>query len=569
MSTQATQDKYDIVVVGAGPAGSAAAGALGRLGWKVLLLEQTDGLVHDARLHSVNIRTMELARAWDLERALRRDCGWPEHHPQDVVWGTSLSEPEVARREWPAIARMTPPTVSPTFAQRCPQKWFNPIMRSFAARQPTVEVRLEHRVDTVSQDSTGAAVHVTDLLTGRASEVRARYVIAADGARSNIRRQIGVETIKSAAWGTSAETILRSPQISSFPIVATLGRFTLVEPSGTSISLLPFDGRDEYRLTLMVNDSGDTSREHISQAIRKLIGNEDSTFEFVTDVMPWTNRETLATTFRSGRVFLAGDAAHTMPTTLGLGMNTGIQDSFDLAWKLDAMLSGWGGEALLDSYDQERRTAVIRTSTLASSIYKEWVKTKEEHREFWKQIERGGLEAEQGRRRLGESLLRTFSREYNSIPASLGYHYENSPICIADGTPPVPDTLDEYIPNARPGHRAPHVWVEPGVSTLDLFGAGFTLLLIGQDDSAGRPWAHAAHDRGIPLNVHCFESGPVANAVQDAYEAAFVLVRPDGHVAWRSSLRHDDPGSILDVTSGRRPPAQRESLEAATEETRF
>ncbi|WP_283542890.1 FAD-dependent monooxygenase, partial [Rhodococcoides fascians] len=133
--------------------------------------------------------------------------------------------------------------------------------------------------------------------------------------------------------------------------------------------------------------------------------------------------------YRTGRVFLAGDAAHVHSPAGGQGMNTGIQDSFDLAWKLDAVLQGWADDRLLDSYDPERRACVAQSSSLASSIYQDWVHTRTGHQQFWDRISAGGPDAELARQQFGESLVHTFRREFNNIPASLGYRYEGSPVC--------------------------------------------------------------------------------------------------------------------------------------------
>lgn len=549
MNRPDTPSTYDVIVVGAGPTGAALAGDLGQRGRSVLLLEQTDGVVHDARLHSVNIRTMELGRRWGIEHELR-NCGWPLEHPQDVVWGTSLSEPEIARINWPSIADMTPPPTSPTFAQRCPQKWFNEILLRFAQRQETVTTLLRCQVDTVTQIDDTVSVHAHDITSGDVCEFTAHYLVACDGARSNIRRALSIDTVKSSVWGTSAEAIVSSPQLKAIPLAQTLGRFTVVEPAGMSISLLPFDGRDRYRITVMVGD-GEIGKEEMLAAGRKIAGT-DVDIEFVSEILPWSNRETIANSFRAGRIFLAGDAAHTMPTTGGLGMNTGIQDSFDLAWKLDAVLTGWAPDQLLDSYDPERRAAVAQSTMLASSIYKDWIATRDAHQHFWADIANGGPAAEKAKQQLGESLVHTFRREFNNIPASLGYHYEESPICVSDSTDEPPLVFDEYIPTARPGHRAPHVWVTPGVSTLDTFGPGFTLLVIGHTSDAADTIIAAANQRHMPLTIVSIIEPDTVAAMHAAYEHAFVLVRPDGHVTWRGD-RIDNPGDILDIARGAAP----------------
>jgi 2-polyprenyl-6-methoxyphenol hydroxylase-like FAD-dependent oxidoreductase len=537
---------FDVIIVGGGPTGAALAGDLGQRGISVLLLEQTDGVVRDARLHAVSIRTMELARRWGIEDELRH-CGWPLDHPQDVVWGTSLSEPEIARIHWPPISEMTPPAVSPTFAQRCPQMWFNAILLRFAARQPSVTTLLRSKVVDVTQntDIVTVRVHYSD---GRTATYTADYLVAADGARSDIRRNLGIDTEKSSVWGTSAEAIVRSPQLRSLPLAQTLGRFTVLEPAGMSISLLPFDGKDQYRITVMVGD-GDVTERIMLDAGRKIAG-VDVDIEFVTEILPWSNRETIAAAFREGRIFLAGDAAHTMPTTGGLGMNTGIQDSFDLAWKLDAVLRGWAGDRLLDSYDPERRAAAKQSSALASGIYQDWVQTRHEHQQFWSRILSGGTDADRAREQLGASLVQTFRREFNNIPASLGYRYEGSPVCVPDGTDTPALTFDEYVPTARPGHRAPHVWTAPGVSTLDLFGPNFTLLAVGHDKSAGDALVIAARERNMPLTVAAVTEPDIVDAMRSAYERRLVLVRPDGHVAWRGDHVPANPGRILDIARG-------------------
>ncbi|MFC9357894.1 FAD-dependent monooxygenase [Rhodococcus sp. NPDC057014] len=549
MSTESSsvREHYDIVIVGAGPTGSAMAGDLGRRGRSVLLLERGDGAVFDARLHSVNIRTMELARHWGIETDLR-NCGWPSEHPQDVVWGFNLKDDEVARIDWPAISEMTPPDCSPTFAQRCPQVWFNPILLDFARRQTSVDVRLHHEMIGFEQGEDAVRVDVRTP-NGATVAVQGSYLVAADGARSSVRRALGVPTVKSPVLGSSAEIIFRCPELSALPLTGSFGRFTVLERDGMSVSLLPFDGRGTYRLTVMVG-GGEKTDEQMKEIIRSLAGLPDADIELLTPVMPWSSRETLAEAFRVGRVFLAGDAAHTMPTTGGMGMNTGVGDSLDLGWKLDAVLAGWGGEGLLDSYDIERRAAVTRTSSFASGVYKDWVATKHRFQSSWDLIEQGGSAEHEGRTLLAETLLTTFSREYNAVPAALGYRYDRSPVVIPDGSRPLPDDVTSYVPTAAPGHRAPHVWVEPGRSTLDLFGPGFTLLIIGRPAGDAQALSEAAQNAGLPLAVLCYDFGPVRDDLMRAYEAHFVLVRPDGHVAWRAHNQPDDPERIVDLVRG-------------------
>ena len=534
----------DVVVVGAGPVGAALAAELGFRDISVLVLEATTGEVVDARLHAVSIRTMELARRWGIDDELR-NCGWPLDHGQDVVWGTNLGEPELARIAWPAIRDMTPPEVSPTFAQRCPQRWFNPILTTLASRQKSVEVRMLWRMDHFRQDADGVSVWATDVERGLREEVRCRYLVGCDGARSEVRRALEIERTASAVWGTSAEAIVRSPALAEIPIVGDIGRYTVVHEGGMSISLLPLDGRDEFRVTLMVHD-GEASKDDIADAMTTLVGREID-FEFVTDVLPWTNRAAEAQRFVDGRVILAGDSAHTMPTTGGFGMNTGILDAVDLAWKLDALLAGWGGGALLPSYEFERRSAARRTAALAGEIYRDWVAMKSRLADVAELAHEGERQVS-ARRRLQALLISTFTREFNAVGGALGYRYEDSPICIPDGSPSTPDTIDVYVPTARPGHLAPHVWLSDGSSTLDLFGRDFVLLVLGEhaDDPDVVALTEAARKRGIPWRTVRLTDSRVAQM----YERDIVLVRPDGHVAWRSNSVDVEIDYLLDVVSG-------------------
>lgn len=556
---QHADSDFDVIVVGAGPTGAALAGDLGRRGVRVLLVERTDAVVHDARLHTVNIRTMELARAWGIEQDLR-ECGWPPEHPQDVVWGTSLSEPEIARIAWPSIAEMEPPEFSPTYAQRCPQKWFNPILLGFAQRQESVTVEFRCEVTSVIDQGELVRVEAVGIDDGDPRVWSAKYVVACEGARSNTRRQLGIDTVKSPVWGTSAEAIISSPDLKSIPLAQTLGRFTLVERVGQPLSLLPFDGKDQYRITWMVGD-GEITLDDMRDAARRIAG-RDVKVEFLHSILPWSNRETLATRFRAGRVLLAGDAAHTMPTTGGMGMNTGVADSFDLAWKLDAVLRGWGEEALLDSYDTERRAAVARTAALASSIYRDWVASRELFAQFWEHMDRGDADPAEARKVLGEHIVSTFKREFNNIPGPMGYHYSDSPIVVSDGTSLPEHDMERYVQTARPGHRAPHVWLTPDRSTLDEFGPGFAVVVADGDIVRAQPLVDAAISVGMPIRVVTSADGAVQAKLRAAYERTLTLVRPDGHVAWRGDLGADEAVRLIDIVRGAAPVAAHTSTHA-------
>lgn len=545
-------DETQVVVVGGGPVGAALAGDLGRHGIRTIVLEMTDGVFRDPRMHAVNIRTMELMRRWGLEQQLR-DCGWPKDHSQDVLFVTALDGYEIGRIPWPSIAESVPPPQSPTFAQRCPQSWFNPIMLDFARAQPTVDLRLLHRCDGFTQDQDCVIVHVTDLSSGKTSKIRAAWLVGCDGSRSMVRDALSVERSASPTYGHAAEVIFRSTDLNRLHDKGRAGRYTMITPTGMSASLLPYDGRDLYRLTLMA-EAAKVSEADMRRSIRNLLISAEFAFELTTPVLGWVNRETNAEHYRVGRALLAGDAAHGMPPTGGFGMNTGLVDAADLAWKLAFVLRGWGGETLLDAYNSERRGAVARTARMAGAIYQDWLAMAPMLRQTGGLLSADSSEGAACRAQLGKHLVATFRREFNPLGGALGYSYEESPICVMDGTPAPEDTLVEYNQTSRPGHRAPHLWLRDGVSTIDLFGSGFVLLATAGNVSKAKSFLTAAQFSNVPLRLEVLPDTP---AVAAAYPGAVTLVRPDGHVAWRGEPEETKASDLFARVTGRFETAER------------
>jgi hypothetical protein len=276
------------------------------------------------------------------------------------------------------------------------------------------------------------------------------------------------------------------------------------------------------------------SHEDAAARLRAAVGCD---FEFdIISILPWTRRRVVAEHYSKGRVFLCGDAVHQMSPTGGYGMNTGIQEAVDLGWKLAATIQGWGGAHLLDSYETERRPAALRITDEGARNYLQFLK-----------IPTGAAilddtrEGAELRQRITETIYRErFDREYDMQGATLGYRYEGSSIVIPDGTPEPPDDSMVYIPTARPGHRAPHAWLADGRSCLDLFDRNFTLLRLGSEPVESRTLENAARAQGVPLALRDVKE----KAVADLYEMRLVLVRPDGHVAWRGNA---DPAHAQDI----------------------
>lgn len=332
----------------------------------------------------------------------------------------------------------------------------------------------------------------------------------------------------------------RAPRLRELLVERTGGRAaqiqTLASEKRPYITVV--DGVDEWRLSVYLDHEpadGDAVR-WVHEAVGEPIETE------ILRAQPWSGHRVVADRYRDGRVFLAGDAAHLLWPKGGFGANTGIGDAVDLGWKLAAVLHGWGGSDLLDSYEIERRPVAVRNVSEASSNW-----TSDARLTPDPLLDRPDDVGAQARRVTGDLITRLRGREFRSIGVQLGHRYAGSPICLPDGTSEPPDEPDVYVPSTWPGCRAPHAWLPDGSSTLDHFGHGFVLVATATADPA--PMVRAASALGVPLRVLRIDRP----AVVRLYAAPMVLVRPDGHVAWRGASAPDDPIALLDRVRGAGP----------------
>jgi len=277
--------------------------------------------------------------------------------------------------------------------------------------------------------------------------------------------------------------------------------------------------------------------------MRRLMGRDAVPYE-VLSTMDWERRERVAQHYRDRRVFICGDAAHQNSPTGGLGLHTGLADAVDLAWKLIATLQGWAGPKLLDSYEAERKPIALYNVQACTD---EFVLLADLP---------GGPEITEDSP-AGEAMRKRWVEAYHGSKGAngptftenlrLGYYYEGSPIIVPDGTPPIPYETVKFMPNARPGTRAPHAWLEPKHSTLDLFGDNrFVLLRLGAEPPEAGRLADAAATRGVPLAVVDLANPELI----ELYQRRLVLVRPDGHVAWRDDALPTDVLGLIDRVRG-------------------
>ncbi len=534
-----TARKIPVLIVGGGPVGLALAAELGWRGIGCELVEQSDGAISTPKMNEINTRTMEFCRRWGIAEAVR-NCPFPGDYSLDVVFVTSLCGHELARVHRPTRAQQKAESFSPERLQACSQLWFDPILRAFAQAQPSVTLRYRTRLESFDALADGVSVELRDLETGQRETVRADYLVGCDGAMSAIREALGIGLGGQGILGHPLHLFFRKPDLLGQCGKAPGVFFLAIDRDGLWANIRVIDPANGLWRLMVLDSDGKQRPDTVDRAglLRRAVGRPIEV-EW-QGVSVWTRRSVVADSYSHGRVFLAGDAVHQLSPTGALGMNTGIGDAVDLGWKLAATLDGWGGPGLLASYDAERRPIGLRNVGLAAEFYLA-------HGEFTGGIAAIEDDSEDGRQvrgRLGESLARDVGRMFRTAGLQLGYRYENSPICIDDGTPPLLDDPEKFVPSARPGSRAPHAILADGRSTLDLFGRGFVLLRFGDADTAGLEQTAAAV--GMPLKVADVD-GAEAGAL---YERNLVLVRPDGHVAWRGEFAPNDAAALINRARG-------------------
>jgi len=530
-----------VLIIGAGPVGLQLALDLGWRGIECLVVDKAAGVpVVHPRAAGIAVRTMEFFRRWGIADKVLHG-GFPLDFPMDIVYCTSLNGHLIERQQYPALGQQEMLDESPQKKHRLPQPFLDPLIAEAAASHPGVAIRYHQRLKDFVQGPEHVTATLVDERSGVGQEVHARYMVACDGVDSQVRAQLGIPYEGNAVLSYSVNAVFRIPEFARYHRMGDAERYLFIGESGTWANMTVVDGCTTWRCTMVGSEEKlDLRTLDMAGTIRRAIGRDDVPFEILA-IAPWRRSEQVARQYRQGRVFLAGDSAHTMSPTGGMGMNTGAGDAVDLGWKLEAVLRGWGGLRLLDSYQVERRPVAIRNMKWSSGNFRTWLSAGD-----CKHIAEDSAQGEATRRRVGQTLKESLRVEWEQAGIQLGYRYDDSPICVPDGSPPTPDDTGTYIQTARPGARAPHAWLAPGRSTLDLFGRGFVLLRLGGDAPDAQPLVDAASRRGVPLRVAEVTDARIASL----YERRLVLVRPDGHSAWRADELPADPLAVIDRVRG-------------------
>jgi 2-polyprenyl-6-methoxyphenol hydroxylase-like FAD-dependent oxidoreductase len=529
----------DVLIVGAGPVGLALALELGLQGRRCLLIERHERVGLAPRAKTTNVRSRELMRRWGIAGRLAAASPFGVDYPSNVVFATRLAGRELARFR---NAFYCAPERDDRFAEHAqwiPQYKVEEVLRARAAEFDSVEMRFETRLDTFTQTDTGVDAVVSDANNGATTQVRARYLVGADGARSTVRERLGIAMEGTSPLARYHNIVFRAPGLAQRHALGPAVMYWLVNADVPSV-VAPLDSNDLWtfgcpKLAQVGADPAALIRVALGLDVAIEILSRDE----------WTAHQLIATRYRQGCVFLAGDACHLHPPFGGHGMNMGIGDALDLGWKLAATLSGWGGPGLLDSYEVERRQ--VHRRVVDESV----VNHAHNSGSLWQEgLEADGPAGDAVRARVAERILEHKRQEFDSLGVVLGSHYEQSPVIargVADAAAPTPSS--GYLPSARPGSRAPHLWLgegrAAGVSLFDHFATdGLTLLVTRPTAAAGaQPVARTAAELHIPLRV----LAPDASGLHALYGADFALIRPDQHVAWRGDLATDACDALAQV----------------------
>jgi 2,4-dichlorophenol 6-monooxygenase len=553
-----------------------ASALLARSGTKAITITRYPGTAHSPRAHITNQRTVEVFRDLGIEDHVRA-IATPSDLMGNNVWATSFAGEEIARlKTWgTGLDRIADYALaSPSHMCNIPQHLLEPIILA-GARHHRADIRFSTELLEIVQDESGVTARVREVTTGTEYEIRAKYAIGADGGRSIVASQLGFTLDGETGLGASLNLWLE----------VDLTRYTAHRPgvlywmaqpgndywvgSGTWICVRPWT---EWVLLCMYDPADgepDVSEAAVIERARMTIGDPNLAVR-VKDVSKWQLNHVVAREYRKGRVFLAGDAAHRHPPANGLGTNTSVQDSYNLAWKLAMVLSGSAGEGLLDSYDQERQPVGRQVVDRAMKSVGDMqpisralgFRPGQSSEEGWATLHElfsdspGAAE----RRAALAAAVELQNYQFNSHGVELNQRYTSHAV-VDDGTPfpePVRDPELYHQPTTHPGAYLPHAWVQHGdrqVSTLDLAGQGRFSLLVG---IGGGPWSEAAAKIAAELNIalpvyavgyHCEYDDILGDwtRLREIGDGGALLIRPDRHVAWRCADLPESPQDSLRV----------------------
>lgn len=530
--------EHSVVIVGAGPSGLALAIELGSRGVDCLLIERNDRVGYAPRAKTTNVRTRTHLRRWGIADKLAAVSPFGVDYPSTVNFVTRLGGFGLVRIENASNCAPARDDRYPEHGQWVPQYKLEQVMREHADSLPSVRLRFNTECRSIARDGDAVELTVADLATGQDLTIRCDYLVGSDGARSMVREAIGAAMQGTYGLSRNYNVVFRAPGLAEAHGHGPATMYWQVNPAAPSL-IGPMDQDDIwFFMPTRLPEGFKITQDSAAALIREATG-IDLPYEILSSD-EWVASSLIADRYRRGPIFLVGDACHLHPPFGGFGMNMGVADGVDLGWKLAATLQGWGGPALLDSYEIERRT--IHEEVIAEAATNHSVLSND----FWAEgLEEAGEAADAMRRDAGARIYDAKVREFHTLGTVLGGCYPRSPVIATEpGGGEVTSDAEAYRPSSRPGCLAPHLWMADGGSLYDRFGLGFALICRSDANRADLVHAreHAA-DRGEPLAIVELGNGEGA----DLYPHALTLVRPDQYVAWRGERWSDE---VLDQAAG-------------------
>jgi 2-polyprenyl-6-methoxyphenol hydroxylase-like FAD-dependent oxidoreductase len=529
----------DVLIAGGGPVGLTLAIELGQLGIRCELVDKRPRPGRLPKMERCNARTMEQFRRMGIADRVRA-AGFPADIPMDVfICAGDLTRPPLVHHSYASVAELKESGRAVNDGsmplepyQLISQYTLEPLLRQVAEATPGVTVRFDSELFGFTQDGDGVTATVRSP-DGPDRAVRTSYLVGCDGGGSTVRRQLGIE-LRGDSLLTLRQALFHCPDLFA-RIPLGPGRHYHFADERSSFLIVQDDTR---HFSLHAAADSDEEMPRLFESLAGMPVLYETLY-----VGQWTQRLMLADRYRDGRVFLAGDAAHLVIPTGGLGMNTGVGDAVDLAWKLAGTLRGWGGPQLLASYEAERRPVGARNvaaSRQAARGRRTW-------RAAWRpEITEDGAAGARARAELAEVADREQRWSNDLLGIELGYRYSGSPL-IADEAGQAPDSASfAYTPTTWPGSRLPHTWLDDGSAIQDHLGRCFTLLHTPGADGAVAALSRAFARTGAP-----FAAFAMPSAAARAYEDHdLILVRPDLHVVWRGHDRPPNPDALAALATG-------------------
>jgi 2-polyprenyl-6-methoxyphenol hydroxylase-like FAD-dependent oxidoreductase len=540
-------------IVGGGPVGMTLALLLDRLGVASVIFNTEVTTRWHPKGSTESARTMEIFRLLGLADPIRA-LGLPADHPTDVAYFTRFNGFELARLRMPSRADVTAQRQraaktdqTPEPIHRANQMHVDRLLLEHLRTRPRITLRFGWQANKLEQDEKGVTLVAIDA-QGQREAWRLHYLAGCDGGRSFVRRALGIGFRGEGSLeeryfgGRMFSTYIRSPALAGLLRPRRAWQYWAVNPDARS-TVISVDGGAEFLFRTKAAAPNQPAEDTDIRAALDAGAGTSIPADIVAHE-PWTAGAALvAERFQDRRVVLAGDAVHLFTPTGGFGMNTGLEDACNLAWKLAACVQGWGGPRLLETCEIERLPVALRNTAAARQLS---ININDVHAP--KEIEADTREGAVARAAAAEQLA-TFDEQFRSIGVQLGARYDESPVVVPDGTSP-PDDFAVYRPSSLPGGRAPHAWLDEkhgaGGSLYDRLGLGFTLLRLGARAPEGDAFAAAARSRGIPLTRL-----DIADLdIRDLYGCDLVLIRPDQHVAWRGNAEPTDAAAVMARLTG-------------------